>query len=101
MKHKEAMGREEAVMRLKYLKKVERQSGYEDMQEALDMAIDALKKAEPLPVNVTRVPQDVKVGNLNFKAGCKVRKCPTCDSFISNDIYCRYCGQRLKREESK
>lgn len=62
-----------------------------DIKEALD-------KAMPLPVKTLRMPNDVKVGNLNFKAGCKLEKCPRCDSFLSNDIYCRYCGQRLKRE---
>lgn len=47
------------------------------------------------------INEDVKVGNLKFKAGCKLHKCPTCDRFLSNDIYCRYCGQKLKRRSDE
>ncbi len=54
-------------------------------------------KEQPKLVKILRLDEDVKVGNLNFKAGCKLEKCPACDSFISNDTYCRYCGQRLRR----
>ena len=67
--------------------------------KALDMAIEALEKQVAKNViTIHSIKEDVNVGNVAFRKGCKLTKCPVCGKFLSNDKYCRYCGQRLKWE---
>lgn len=40
--------------------------------------------------------EDVKIGNVTFKAGTKVHYCPECNMAVTgSDRYCRTCGQAL------
>ena len=61
--------------------------------------IEALEKQVAKNViTIHSIKEDVNVGNVAFRKGCKLTKCPVCGKFLSNDKYCRYCGQRLKWE---
>ena len=72
-----------------------------DLAKYRRTAIQALEKQMPQEViTIHPIKKDVKVGNITFRAGCKLAKCPVCGEFLSNDTYCRYCGQRLTKKEA-
>lgn len=57
------------------------------------------RRNRPIEPKKMVFPEDNCVGTILFKAGTVVRICPVCGNFLSNDVYCRYCGQLLKSEE--
>ena len=63
---------------------------FSEIEEAIDMALDALKKQTPMAHVLKPMRVDDK-GNVLY-----ARFCPACDGEIVEEDYCPHCGQKME-----
>lgn len=57
------------------------------------------RRNRPMEPDYKTITKNEYIGTILYESGTTVKVCPVCGNFLSNDIYCRYCGQLLKSEE--
>lgn len=63
-----------------------------DIKEAIECAVNALKKQIPIKPNIHGYREGREVNTISFT-------CPMCNKHIGRDDYCKHCGQKLLWEE--
>ena len=82
------MKAERAIQILEVEKQAYREDVHEDFNRALQMAIDALDKAEPMRTGELEIDED----------GRPVIPCGNCGEALEYGLwsYCPWCGQKIK-----
>ena len=57
------------------------------------------RRNRPMEPDYKIITRNEHIGTILYGSGTTVKVCPVCGNFLSNDVYCRYCGQLLKSEE--
>lgn len=89
------MTTQEAIETMKAVKGYVKYGG---VDEAAEMAIEALEKKIPKnPIKNGALEEDIKIGNAIFKKGTNVlSKCPDCGGWLRPmQKYCSYCGKAI------
>lgn len=87
---------EEAIRRIEACRYTPNFQPYLYMNEALDMAVDAIKKQIPRkPIGKGYIDDSGKWHELKNFCGFSYELCPNCKRDLCGSPYCRICGQAI------